>query len=88
MAMNEKFDERLRGLASVEPPVALDGMEARVLDALVERRTMTRIAGYAAAAALGVGVASAVLPPRAAVAAPVAALWGESAFAPSALLLE
>ncbi|UUL83816.1 hypothetical protein [Sphingomonas qomolangmaensis] len=86
--MNDMLDERLQGLAAAHAPVALDGLEARVLGAITERRTATRMAGYAAAAALGVGIASAALPPRAAVAAPPAPLLGHSPLAPSALLLE
>lgn len=82
------LDEQLRSLAAADAPIALDGLEARVLAAIAEQRTATRMAGYAAVVALGVGVASAALPQRAGAAASLAPFWGQSALAPSTLLLE
>ncbi|WP_033921700.1 hypothetical protein [Sphingomonas sp. 37zxx] len=85
--MND-LDEQLSALAMVEAPGGLDGLEQRVLGAIAERRFAARMAGYVAAGALTIGVASAMLPPRQAVAAPIDPVSGLSPLAPSALLLE
>ena len=85
----DDIDEALTRLARAPIPVALDGLEARVLAQIATPRTPRAGLGIGAitVAALAIGMIGAGLPAAPTSAAPLSPFGANSPFAPSTLLV-